>query len=207
MTEPRELLCEICGREHRPWAAASPLWNAVVRGGSIDGHEEYEFLCANCFMELAEDRGIASLFRLTAAKSIELETVTPSGRVWSDRHFLWMPPKIERFLANPPARIGADAVKKRKDRAVHSYGNWRGELFKRQKGRCKYCKCAMDRSSATVDHVVPLSQGGRNSRSNVVLACRACNAAKGSMSAADFMASMNKPQKVGAGAALKRGWR
>jgi hypothetical protein len=86
----REGLCELCGHEYRVWAAASPLWNAVVRGGSINGKESHAYLCANCFMEMAEDSGIASLFQLRAIKSVELETVTPSGRAWDDRQFLWM---------------------------------------------------------------------------------------------------------------------
>lgn len=83
----REGLCEICDREYRVWAAASPLWNAVVRGGSINGDEEFNYLCSNCFMGLAEDRGIASLFQVRAAQSVPLETVTPTGRVWNDAGF------------------------------------------------------------------------------------------------------------------------
>jgi hypothetical protein len=85
----REGLCQLCNREYRGWVAASPLWNCVVRGGSINGNETYEFLCANCFMEIAEDSGIASCFQLRAATTANLETVTPSGRVWDDRDFLW----------------------------------------------------------------------------------------------------------------------
>jgi hypothetical protein len=87
MAEIREGLCELCGQEYRCWAAASPLWNAVVRGGSIDGEEEYAFLCADCFMGLAEDRNIATAFQLRAAQSIPLEMTTPSGRVWNDEAF------------------------------------------------------------------------------------------------------------------------
>jgi len=85
--EKREGLCELCGRSYRVWAAASPLWNAVVRGGSINGDEEHAYLCADCFMGLAEDRGIASLFQVRAEQTIPLETVTPSGRVWDDAGF------------------------------------------------------------------------------------------------------------------------
>jgi hypothetical protein len=59
----------------------------VVRGGSINGDEEFAFLCADCFMGLADDRGIAAVFQLRAERSIPLETVTPSGRVWNDAEF------------------------------------------------------------------------------------------------------------------------
>jgi hypothetical protein len=86
----REGLCERCNREYRGWSAASPLWNAVVRGGSINGNEAYAFLCPNCFTEMAEDSGIASCFQLRASKTSHLQMVTPTGRVWDDQQFLWV---------------------------------------------------------------------------------------------------------------------
>lgn len=55
--------------------------------------------------------------------------------------------------------------------------------FKRQKGKCYYCGCRMTKkpylpNSATVDHVVPLTRGGRNSPDNLVIACQTCNLKK-----------------------------
>jgi hypothetical protein len=53
-------------------------------------------------------------------------------------------------------------------------------------GACFYCGCATllteDHvpAQATVDHVIPRCCGGENSPTNRVLACLACNAAKGS---------------------------
>lgn len=44
---------------------------------------------------------------------------------------------------------------------------------------CHYCHGALTRATATMDHVIPLSKGGTNLLSNIVLACRACNASKG----------------------------
>lgn len=84
--------CQRCGGENPAWSAPSPLWNAVMRGGSIEGDSIYgDMVCARCFTVLAEEKGIASLFRLTADKvNVELETVTPSGRVWSDEKQLWL---------------------------------------------------------------------------------------------------------------------
>jgi hypothetical protein len=55
-----------------------------------------------------------------------------------------------------------------------------------QKGGCFYCRRwisfgvhSLDPHSATVDHFFPLALGGRDSISNVVLACTACNRKKG----------------------------
>lgn len=53
--------------------------------------------------------------------------------------------------------------------------------FKRQKGRCYYAFCGHVELGKTyhVDHVVPLSKGGRNDLSNLVLTCPKCNLSKG----------------------------
>ena len=46
-------------------------------------------------------------------------------------------------------------------------------------GICVYCGTALTPEEGTEDHVVPLSKGGRNHISNVVLACSPCNVRKG----------------------------
>lgn len=84
-----EATCSRCLGPNIVWSAPSPLWNEVVRGGSINGIEEYGVLCPICFAVMAERKGIASLWRMYAERVyVELELVTPSGRVWNaDR---WM---------------------------------------------------------------------------------------------------------------------
>lgn len=44
--------------------------------------------------------------------------------------------------------------------------------------RCAYCGKVCPAGEATVDHVIPLSRGGRSSWGNTVTACRACNQRK-----------------------------
>jgi len=84
--------CKRCGGDNAVWSAQSPLWNAVVRGGSISGESKYDdMVCATCFMQLAEEQGIATRFRVTAEEvNVELETTTPSGRIWDEERFLWV---------------------------------------------------------------------------------------------------------------------
>jgi hypothetical protein len=53
------------------------------------------------------------------------------------------------------------------------------ELFFRDGNMCMYCGVELRSSMLTRDHVVPLYQGGKNMWSNVVTACRSCNARKG----------------------------
>jgi 5-methylcytosine-specific restriction endonuclease McrA len=55
------------------------------------------------------------------------------------------------------------------------------EQYKRQKGKCYYCSIKLGKEYHA-DHVVPLSRGGSNDISNIVLACPFCNESKGAKS-------------------------
>lgn len=50
-------------------------------------------------------------------------------------------------------------------------------MKKVQRGKCYYCGCKLTKYH--VDHVIPLSRGGSNDPSNLVLACPSCNTSKG----------------------------
>lgn len=50
-----------------------------------------------------------------------------------------------------------------------------------QKGICHYCRSNVGRERLTMDHVVPLSRGGKSKKGNIVPACKACNNKKKSM--------------------------
>lgn len=87
--------CRRCGGPNITWSAPSPLWNEVMRGGDINGKDEPDgIICPICFAALAEQAGIANLWRLDAKRvHRELTTVTPSGRVWDAELWLWVDPK------------------------------------------------------------------------------------------------------------------
>jgi 5-methylcytosine-specific restriction endonuclease McrA len=98
---------------------------------------------------------------------------------------------MRRYVERPPKRISAERVRKRSRRAAYRYpAKMLDKLCRAQKNKCAYCGRAMTRGTAqtraTVDHVVPLSGGGRTRYGNVVAACAACNHAKGSMGEAEF---------------------
>ena len=46
---------------------------------------------------------------------------------------------------------------------------------RRATGVCHYCGDRFPPRELTMDHVVPLSRGGRTTRSNVVPCCKSCN--------------------------------
>ena len=45
-------------------------------------------------------------------------------------------------------------------------------------GICHYCNRKVAVKELTMDHVIPLSRGGRSSKGNLVPCCKACNTAK-----------------------------
>lgn len=83
--------CNRCGGRNIQWSAPSPLWNEVMRGGSINGIPLFnDCVCPICFVLLAEEQGIASRWRLHAERvAVPLETVTPTGRIWDEKTWLW----------------------------------------------------------------------------------------------------------------------
>lgn len=76
---------------------------------------------------------------------------------------------------NPATRAGYSAQRR----------GWKGDsrvlerdwirLCRRHRGRCVYCG---DLATLTIDHVVPLSRGGKHAIGNILPACRLCNSAK-----------------------------
>jgi 5-methylcytosine-specific restriction endonuclease McrA len=53
----------------------------------------------------------------------------------------------------------------------------RSQWWKRQlaKGACHYCRGRIPPAELTMDHIVPLSRGGKSVRGNTVPACKDCN--------------------------------
>jgi 5-methylcytosine-specific restriction endonuclease McrA len=72
------------------------------------------------------------------------------------------------------------------------------QVFARDQGRCVYCAVPVRPRAkglhrapdlATLDHVIPRSRGGRTVAENLVLACHACNNARGTMTVESFRAA------------------
>jgi 5-methylcytosine-specific restriction endonuclease McrA len=74
-----------------------------------------------------------------------------------------------------PAVLMLKQFMRRKTTARFSKQN----IFLRDRYQCQYCEILLDKNTATIDHVLPVSQGGENSWENCVTACWPCNAIKG----------------------------
>lgn len=63
----------------------------------------------------------------------------------------------------------------------------RRQVFNRQSGRCSMCGQKMQYTNFTVDHIVPISNGGSNSLDNLEAMCYMCNHMKDNYSKEDFL--------------------
>ncbi|OFZ14880.1 MAG: HNH endonuclease [Bdellovibrionales bacterium RBG_16_40_8] len=45
-------------------------------------------------------------------------------------------------------------------------------------GTCHYCHEKFARKELTMDHIVPIIRGGKSTKSNIVVSCKACNSKK-----------------------------
>jgi 5-methylcytosine-specific restriction endonuclease McrA len=87
----------------------------------------------------------------------------------------------------------------------HTAREW-GDLQRASDHRCYYCSAFCLRRP-TKDHVVPVSRGGSDRIENIVLACRYCNSAKGTMTQDEFLSLASRAERHAAyqEGALNRG--
>jgi 5-methylcytosine-specific restriction endonuclease McrA len=55
----------------------------------------------------------------------------------------------------------------------------RANIFLRDRHQCQYCGHKFNKNQLTLDHVIPIVQGGRKCWENIVTACKPCNQRKG----------------------------
>ena len=118
----------------------------------------------------------------------------------------WYKENRKRHLAQTKARYEADPQRKlkanaewRRNNPEHHKRNQRAQTARRrarkrdnggtytaqdvevayrtQCGRCWYCQCELN-GSYEIDHRIPLSRGGSNDASNIVISCQTCNRSK-----------------------------
>lgn len=64
---------------------------------------------------------------------------------------------------------------RRKARELRESQWWKRRLAK---GVCHYCRGSFPSQALTMDHIVPISRGGKTTKGNVVACCKQCNNAK-----------------------------
>lgn len=71
--------------------------------------------------------------------------------------------------------------------------NLRVRIWEGQGKRCYYCNDKISKKSFTIDHIKPISRGGRKfTVGNMVCACRRCNGIKGNLTGYEFCIAHGK---------------
>lgn len=73
--------------------------------------------------------------------------------------------------------VSEDEIKRERDKSrdLRRSRWWQNRLAL---GICHYCNNKFATEDLTMDHLVPISRGGKASRNNVVPACKECNSRK-----------------------------
>ena len=81
--------------------------------------------------------------------------------------------------------VDSQHVQRERDKARELRGS---SWWKQQIGRgiCYHCEKKFSRENLTMDHLIPLSRGGRSTKKNIVVSCKPCNSLKKNLTVAEL---------------------
>jgi 5-methylcytosine-specific restriction endonuclease McrA len=97
-------------------------------------------------------------------------------------------------LPLPAVVVMRYVVRTRRRRAIFESAS-KPVVFTRDDFACQYCGLRIGMRTGTRDHVMPRSRGGPDTLSNVVTACRACNARKSDRTPAEAGMHLHRPPR------------
>ena len=115
------------------------------------------------FLPLSTIRWQEAICYLVSEKAVALE--------WYDDWIV----RSERWQTAVPAVMILKNYQRKKAGMRFSKRN----VLLRDKFKCAYCGADVTHKTGTVDHILPLSHGGKNTWENCVCACGRCNSQKG----------------------------
>jgi 5-methylcytosine-specific restriction endonuclease McrA len=108
------------------------------------------------------------------------ETYAQRGRAWRKAHPDRFKAMMRRHRQKPSAKLKHRLNVSRR-RAMIREGNvsieFVGQMLEEQGGLCKMCGVNV-RSGYELDHIIPISKGGKHSTDNLQILCRSCNRRK-----------------------------
>ncbi len=84
------------------------------------------------------------------------------------------------------------AREKQKARALRKTRWWKEQIAA---GKCHFCGKIFPPEALTMDHIVPLSRGGKSTRGNVVPCCKSCNNEKKHLTPAEIILKKLRDEK------------
>lgn len=70
-----------------------------------------------------------------------------------------------------------------KAREMRASSWWKQQIGK---GVCYHCEKKIARDNLTMDHLIPISRGGRSTKKNIVVSCKECNSLKKNLTVAEL---------------------
>ncbi|MCI0465380.1 MAG: HNH endonuclease [Gemmataceae bacterium] len=119
-----------------------------------------------------------ALFYKGHVRAVEPDYTTYSFENWRDI----TPGADDEFISTPSYRIRIPRVVQLlyfDELPRHEVRFTRKNIYFRDRNRCQYCGGRFATKDLNLDHVTPLSRGGRSTWDNVVCCCVDCNTRKG----------------------------
>jgi hypothetical protein len=108
---------------------------------------------------------------------------SPQGRNHYTRHVVWSYAEVEKGLSDARAyvqRLTSAAYQRERERSLMT-PKMRTDILRRDGYRCRFCgRGAADGVTLHVDHIFPVSRGGKTELRNLQALCSDCNLGKGS---------------------------
>lgn len=145
--------------------------------GSPDGIRKH---CKDCQNTAARQRYASNAEKERQRKRIEYQkNSTPHKqrvKKWSEANYEQYRARVKAWtLANPDRVHDFRATRRSRKLENGIFLITRKEIKALLSSHCFYCGSA---ESISLDHVIPISRGGRHSIGNLVAACRSCNSRK-----------------------------
>ena len=70
-----------------------------------------------------------------------------------------------------------------KARELRGSSWWKQQIGK---GVCYFCEQKFSREELTMEHLIPLSRGGKSTKKNIVVSCKQCNSHKKNLTVAEI---------------------
>ena len=144
----------------------------------LDGH----VLVLNRFFQVVQittARRALTLLYKGQVRAVSADYTTYTFENWSD---IPVQPGLDPYVTTPSRLILVPYVVQllKFDKVPRQEVKFsRANIYLRDHNRCQYCGKRFTASELSLDHVVPISRGGRSSWENVVCACLPCNVRKG----------------------------
>ena len=84
------------------------------------------------------------------------------------------------------------AREKKKAKQLKQSQWWQNKI---QNGLCYYCQKKFKPTELTMDHIVPLSRGGKSTKGNIAACCKTCNNEKKYLTPCEILLNKIKKEK------------